>query len=100
MNTYEEVPVLPSKMGQRLAELCALRDQVNALNAPIEVQLNQVNAQIEALRLQAMALAEQVDANRGGGERWFALKREIGMLAQVMSGRRPQAAQPQQGEAA
>lgn len=100
MNTYEEVPVLPSKMGQRLAELCALRDQVNAVNAPLEEQLNQLNAQIEVLRLQAMAVSSAIDVNRGGGERWFALKREIGMLSQVMSGRRPQATQLTQGSAA
>lgn len=88
MNTYEEVPVLPSKMGQRLAELCALRDQVNAVNAPLEEQLTQLNAQIEELRLKAMAVSSAIDANRGGGERWFALKREIGTLTQATGRRR------------
>lgn len=87
MNTHEEVPVLPSKMGQRLAELCALRDQVNAANAPLESQLDALHAQIETLRAQAQALADRIDDNRGR-ERWIALKREIGMLSRLTSGRR------------
>lgn len=87
MNTYQEAPVLPSQMGARLAELCALRDQVNAANAPLEQQLSQVNAQLETLRLHADALAAQIDDNRGR-ERWLALKREIGQLARLTSGRR------------
>lgn len=87
MNTYTEAPIAPSQATQRLADLRALRDQVNAANAPLEAQLADVLAQIEALRAQAQALADQIDDNRGR-ERWIALKREIGMLSRLTSGRR------------
>ena len=50
-------------------------------------QLDAVHAQIEALRAQAQALADQIDDSRGR-ERWIALKREIGMLSRLTSGRR------------
>lgn len=62
------------------ADACAARDQVNALNAPIEAQLADVNAQIEALRVRQAELSAQIDANRGG-EAWFAVKRRVGQLA-------------------
>lgn|GEM_PF-3917649 len=87
MNTYTESPITPSQAPQRLAELCAIRDQVNAANAPLESQLDAIHAQIETLRAQAQALADRIDDTRGR-ERWIALKREIGMLSRLTSGRR------------
>ena len=59
---------------------CAERDVVNAKNAPIEAELEKVNAEAEAARVRALALAAEIDANRGG-EAWLELKRRIGRLA-------------------
>lgn len=62
------------------ADACNARDQVNALNAPLEAELDQVNAAIEGLRVRQAELSAQIDANRGG-EAWFAVKRRVGQLA-------------------
>lgn len=64
----------------RYRALCKIRDAVNAQNAPLEVDLEKVNAETEASRLKANAISEKIDANRGG-EKWLALKREIRILA-------------------
>lgn len=61
-------------------QACAERDAVNATNAPIEIALEQANAECEAARVRALALAAQIDDNRGG-QRWLDLKRRIGRLA-------------------
>jgi len=71
----------------RYGELCALRDQVNAQNAPLEVELAEACAQMEVLRLKAEKLAGQIDDNRGR-EKWIAMKKEIGQLAKALSGRK------------
>lgn len=81
---YQPKAVTVAEMPARYAELCALRDATNALNAPIEAELAEVNAQIEALRVQAESLAAQIDDNRGRAD-WIALKKEIGALARVVS---------------
>ena len=59
MNTYTEVPILASQFPARYAELCALRDAVNAANAPIEAALAEVVSQMETLRVQAEKLAAE-----------------------------------------
>lgn len=87
MNTYTEVPILASQFPERYAELCALRDAVNAANAPIEAALAEVVSQMETLRVQAEKLAAEIDDSRGR-EKWIALKKEIGVLAKAMNGRR------------
>lgn len=63
---------------------CAQRDAVNQANAPLELELEQVNAQIEALRPRQSELSAQIDANRGSGAEWHALKRRIGRMANTM----------------
>lgn len=83
MLKYEERPLKPSEFQARLDELCATRDRVNAANAPLEAQLTEVNAQAEALRVKAQALADQIDDNRGRGL-WIAMKREIRFLAKAL----------------
>ena len=83
MLKYEERPLTPSEFQARLDELCATRDRVNAANAPLEAQLTEVNAQAEALRVKAQALADQIDDNRGRGL-WIAMKREIRFLAKAL----------------
>ncbi len=84
---YESKPLLPAEFGTRYAELCALRDSVNATNAPLEAELEQVNAAAEAARVRAAEIAAQIDANRGG-QAWIDLKRDIGALARSLSGRK------------
>lgn len=83
MLQYKERPLKPSEFAPRLAELVALRDTVNAANAPIEAELEQVNAQAEALRVRAEKLAGQIDDNRGRGK-WLAMKRELATLAKAV----------------
>jgi uncharacterized coiled-coil DUF342 family protein len=80
--------VTVADMPAYYAELCAQRDAVNAANAPHEAELDQVNAQINALQERAMSVAAAIDAARGGAN-WLALKREIATLAKALSGRRP-----------
>jgi hypothetical protein len=84
---YQEKPVKPSDFAGRYAELCALRDSVNAANAAIEAELAEVVAQGEALRVKAETLSAQIDANRGG-QQWLDMKREIRILAQALAGRK------------
>lgn len=86
MNTYEEKPILPSQMAERYAELCALRDSVNAAAAPIQAQLDAANARAEQARVEAAGLAAQID-DLWGREKWVALKKEIGVLAKALSGK-------------
>jgi hypothetical protein len=69
-------------MLARYRELCVLRDQVNARNAPIEAELAQAVAATQAARERELVLAEQIDANRGAD--WLALKRRIGELARAL----------------
>lgn len=73
---------------ERYYTLCDRRDAVNAANAPLEAQLEQVNARINELQAQALALASQIDDNRGR-EKWLDLKREIRFLAVAMGNRIP-----------
>ena len=86
MNTYEEKPILPSQMGARYAELCALRDRVAAEAAPLQAELDEANARCEAARVEALAIAEQIE-RVWGKEKWIALKKEIGVLAKALSGK-------------
>lgn len=66
------------------ANLCAQRNAVNATNAPLEAELEIANAETEKWRAKALALAAQIDDNRGR-EKWLDLKKEIGQLAQALS---------------
>lgn len=70
-------------LQQQYDDLCAKRDAVNALNAPLEAQLAAVCAEAEALRIRAAEIAAMIDANRGG-EAWLELKRDIRILAPAM----------------
>lgn len=87
LDAYGETPLLPSQFKDRLNELCALRDSVNAANAPLEAQLESLNLQAESFRLQAAEVAAQIDDNRGR-EKWIALKREIRILTEATASRR------------
>lgn len=79
--TKTEVPAIePVDQVARYYALCDARDQVNALNAPLEAELDQLVAVAEEARVKAEAIAAQIDANRGG-EKWIALKKEIAFIA-------------------
>jgi hypothetical protein len=68
----------------KYAELCAQRDQVNAKNAPLELELDKANAEVIAAQAKAHAIAAKIDDNRGR-EAWITLKREIGVLARALN---------------
>jgi len=68
------------------ADLCAQRDAVNAVNAPLEAELQQANAEYEKWRLKAAEIATKIDDNRGR-EKWVEMKKTIGQLARAVSGR-------------
>ena len=86
LNTYEPKAVMPDQWRARLAELMSIRDSVNEANAPLEAELEQANLRAEAARLEAEALAAQIDDNRGR-IKWFSLKREIRQLVNALQGR-------------
>ena len=75
---------LKESLQEQYAALCAERDRVNALNAPIEAALEKANAECEAARVRAEQLAAQIDDNRGR-EKWIALKKDIGTLAVALN---------------
>ncbi len=87
MLIYESKPIALGDFKAEYARLCALRDAVNEQNKPLEDDLTAVNSQIETLRQRAMDIAARIDDNRGRGN-WMALKRDIGILAQALSGKR------------
>ncbi len=86
LNTYEPKAVMPDQWRARLAELMSIRDAVNEANAPLEAELEQANLRAEAARLEAEALAAQIDDNRGR-IKWLGLKREIADLTKALQGR-------------
>jgi hypothetical protein len=86
LNTYETKAVMPDQWRARLVELMSIRDAVNEANAPLEDELEQANLRAEAARLEAEALASQIDDNRGR-IKWFGLKREIRQLVNALQGR-------------
>lgn len=87
LDAYKEQPLLPSQFKDRLAELCALRDSVNAVNAPLEVELEKLNAKAEEYRVKAAEVASRIDETRGR-EKWVAMKREIRILTEATASRR------------
>lgn len=81
MNDTTKLPAIePVDQVARYYALCDARDQVNAVNAPLEEALAVQVAIAEEARVKAEALAAQIDANRGGAK-WLALKKEIAFIA-------------------
>jgi hypothetical protein len=70
----------------RYTELCAIRDAVNEEVAPLIVEQEKAAKVSEAARVRAMELAAKIRETRGGGVKWRALKKEIGVLAKVTTG--------------
>lgn len=84
---YEPKAVTTADIPARYQELCAQRDAVNEQNAPLEAQLAAANAEVMAAQDRANALAAEIDNNRGR-DAWIAMKKEIGILAKMVSGGR------------
>lgn len=68
----------------RYDELCAKRDAVYAKQKPLEDALAKANAEAEAARVKAAEIAAQIDAQWVEAN-WFALKKEIALIAKTLS---------------
>lgn len=75
---------LKQRLKEQYAALCKERDRINALNAPIEADLEKANAECEAARVRAFKLAEKIDDNRGRAK-WIEMKKDIGTLAVALN---------------
>lgn len=67
----------------RYRELTAKRDAINEQAKPLQAQLDEINAESERLRVAAMDKKADIEALRDGPA-WLDLKREIGILANVL----------------
>jgi hypothetical protein len=67
-------------MLARYKQLCAMRDEVYETNAPLEKALAKANAEAEEARIRAASIAAEIDKNFIAAN-WFALKREISLIA-------------------
>jgi len=70
-------------MLDRYWALCAQRDAVNEKVKPRQQQLDEAVAEIERLRLLAVNLKGDIEAERDGPA-WLDLKHEIGRLANAL----------------
>lgn len=68
------------------AELCAKRDAVNAEVAKVQVKLNEALAKEAEAKSEVDMLAAEIQVLRGG-QSWLDLKKEIGALAKLLSGK-------------
>ncbi len=74
---------------RRLARAEAAMDGLRAIaqESAMLAQLDEANARCEAARVEAAALAERIE-QVWGKRKWIALKKEIGVLAKALSGKR------------
>ena len=70
----------------RLAELVAKRDEKNAKVAGLVKAKDEANAEAQAANARALALAAEIQKVRGG-QSWLDLKKEIGALSKLLSGK-------------
>lgn len=70
----------------RYQKLCSIRDEIEARIAPLRAQLADANSAAEKARVYATQVAEQLSKARGG-ESWFVLKKNIGILAKALGGK-------------
>lgn len=68
----------------RYDELCAKRDAVYASQKSLEADLAVFNAEAESARVKAAEIAAQIDAQWVEAN-WFALKKEIALIAKTLS---------------
>lgn len=75
-------------MEARYKELCAIRDKVTEEVKPLRDELTLKANEAEAARVASMDVAKRLYTARGG-DKWFSLKKEIGLLAKVLNGSVP-----------
>lgn len=68
----------------RYDELCAKRDAVYAAQKSLEAELAVFNAEAESARVKAAETAAKIDAQWKEAN-WFALKKEIALIAKTLS---------------
>jgi len=85
--TQEDLELISmADLRARYEKLCAYRDQVEVRIAPLRAQLADANAAAEKARVYATEVAKQLSDARGG-QSWFVLKKNIGMLAKALGGK-------------
>lgn len=79
-------PVGLDDFRKRYTELCAYRDAVEVKIAPLRAELKEAQTVAEEARVKCQAVADKLSAARGG-QKWFQLKKEIGLLAKALGGK-------------
>ena len=79
MTDVKPSPFDRAALLRRYYDLCDHRDARYAAAAPLEAELDQVNAERERLRLRAGELAAGIEA--AWGPDWLAAKKEIADIA-------------------
>lgn len=69
----------------RYKALTEFRDKTNKEIAPLKAKLEKAAAEAERCRIIAADIAKDID-NARGGPRWLSIKKEIGVLANLISG--------------
>ena len=78
-------PITRESLKARYAELCAQRDVIEQRVAPLRARKQAAAEEAEEYRVNSLAAAEELLAALGGAQ-WFALKKEIGLIAKALSG--------------
>ncbi len=71
------------KLLQRYQELCAQRDLTYSKTAPLEKELEKLNAKAEEYRLKAAEVAAEIDKHLDAAH--FTRKKEIALIARTLS---------------
>lgn len=82
------------RMQKRYEELCGIRDMVLQETAEERKRAEEAANVAEAHRVKSIELSKALYDKRGG-EKWFQLKKEIGILAKCLSGTLPPTASDQ-----
>lgn len=78
-------PITREALQERYEFLCKHRDETEVRIAPLRAKLKKAADEAEVYRVKAMAVADELKSARGPD--WFALKKEIGMLAKALGGK-------------
>lgn len=68
--------------------LCAERDRVNAETEPLIAAREVASVEAQNLNAKANDLSDEIWNVRGGPRNWLGLKKEIGRLARLTSGKK------------
>lgn len=83
-----ESPYTLEALKARYEALCKQRDEANAKAAPHRAEMEKCANESEKWRVKAMEAKAKIDEIRGGHNAWFDLKKEIGLIAKLMQGRK------------